>query len=1853
MLSGAPARASPYAYGCQYSKFLIASAIARPQDTSLSTELLALIQNSDFRVLRFVLNFSLEYFSDRSAQKAHHLLKTTLKSMIPHLRKSPLFRTIAIDFFNEQEVFPITLLNSLLKETALSLAVFACHSRFKTDAALFLQTSILPGLNFFVDNDLLYELCALRLPGLNPTSLFHRATSADLMVFAHEFCGDVHEELKFESPLIETPLQFIFTEGPSSTCTSTALFSHILRFFPDFNPTDAATLLLTVTSPDSTFHASPEVYQALFAEHPIDFERMLAALDQPGFERFAVDSAVSFLSIVTVFSDREPIPTPPFTREWQNKPLQLTFLRAIASTRVSGLDFSKAKALLNLAGLDFPAGSFADCNHCWLSLDFVDRVLQLTQDDLQHLLFFFQPLQQRGSPLVLAVLGQVHAPRTLPVITVAIDALTKVMQSAAKEKVLASLWRTSAAFLKSVIVAFYERQPSRIDLIVEAAFAHLQSLYDCNHVPFVVDLAIQAAKDRQHPFSEFLAYYGSRYPMALREICEFVKTRVLQTTASSTVVSDSILNTFFQYLADVLDGQPLEVRALIQRVWLSCSRVRPKLNKHVFEVGYPPAKLAEIKESAARHFTGFVSGNVSPRELLERMKRFHTDDPMLFSCMVFFLVKELNYLQRHTQGVAEAIGELVARLVYENMLATSGKTRVFKAILESLSDTELTIRAHFAVHAIATLLPKLEAEAQFVRDLVHQSNLKLFHSQLFEQVQKLLHEPSRSAFTASLTIHPLLTKFENLQSPPPRVCKEVHLIQRDSLTVAQFLETASEYSDWFALHIVRSIEEQSRLTQSYLQEINNEGSFWKIVFQAAVCQALQLILSKTLDTAEGGLVRRRLWVLGKLIGELTLAQDRPLFSRFLDIKKLLLYAFSQGKLYGVVPFVTAIFTASSPNYSARNPYVAGILQLLAGILKTDSIKQMIKNHIQFLFVKLNVNISMFASVPEFFPDKIQSNFDFLMPPFSLRHLATPTDAEHIALFDETVFLAFIAPHIIIPDSPVVTRSPDLKEHMRHKISKALYSLLTSTGLSMSNIASSTATQLILKDFIISNDTDQMMENAVILSKKLVAGLVFFTAPTRVPRKFYTILRQEADGIDTDWLELIVQRNYEWFIQLLRDVVELRTLQAVRRQIEKSDDARAALLQQRRAHTLPSVLQPPKQSLATQQQQVYIDLSELSLEAQPYSVLDFQGTDKPAKSDPEFEAFLVRCQKALPPGEYARADQLDDTVLAVVSHCPPLADAPFERLRLVIKTVLRSAARIAQPNFDRLVCHILTSITQLIPRQILSRLSDSVLGMIRTTLRSPPIIAEFIRLRVIQAAQLDRALAALLDGFPFSLANAWFVIRLLHYALETHVFAENDVIATLAVLCSVNHQLLETAQPPGHPAMPWFDDLVKLYEGMDGPSLSLSAASKLQFVSTFDPIDEGGDWQRIADAVQHWKAVLASPLAGDSDLAAATRELCARGKHAYVCVFFSEPERVCCQFLLCALEFVGMVPELTAAIATVVGGNAAVLGFDMRKYYAVMRLLLESAPDLVAYAVLLHQLRPLLMPTFALDWVALATDKALVHGLLSSQSTWPSYAVLVLDFAALLRVVEPHERQPAFAVVHRAFLRFACVLAHDFREFLSAIAPELMLGLPGHAVQLRNLVLNARIPGAGLQFPVEMPKALTGALEQFAVDGRLDISGLGHLFAEMPGNPSLVRSFVAGVCDRFIGEAPEASPAFAVLCEALATATSELTEAIVGALLDRIACKSSESTFFIGLVVALYRVDIQITSQVTLAEAILKLVMERAATPPPHPVKLGSLVRRLLAPESGRDIWATPFVSGNKNVREFLAAAQKVFTLEQK
>ena len=70
---------------------------------------------------------------------------------------------------------------------------------------------------------------------------------------------------------------------------------------------------------------------------------------------------------------------------------------------------------------------------------------------------------------------------------------------------------------------------------------------------------------------------------------------------------------------------------------------------------------------------------------------------------------------------------------------------------------------------------------------------------------------------------------------------------------------------------------------------------------------------------------------------------------------------------------------------------------------------------------------------------------------------------------------------------------------------------------------------------------------------------------------------------------------------------------------------------------------------------------------------------------------------------------------------------------------------------------------------------------------------------------------------------------------------------------------------------YFKKLVDLYNEMEAPYHQLSTSSKLQTVSTFDPIEEIKELNEIENTLQNWKEVLNSQTFNEEELLKLTRQ----------------------------------------------------------------------------------------------------------------------------------------------------------------------------------------------------------------------------------------------------------------------------------------------------------------------------------------------------------------------------------------------
>jgi CCR4-NOT transcription complex subunit 1 len=323
-------------------------------------------------------------------------------------------------------------------------------------------------------------------------------------------------------------------------------------------------------------------------------------------------------------------------------------------------------------------------------------------------------------------------------------------------------------------------------------------------------------------------------------------------------------------------------------------------------------------------------------------------------------------------------------------------------------------------------------------------------------------------------------RFEHLEAPPPRICKLVQQIYTDP----DVLETILCYGDWLAIHLVTDVQDHPAHYEQVIGLCRCSSPLSKVVVQAAIWESLRLILSDKIGTYEGGFVRRKLTVMGKLIGALTFAVNRIIPARFLDLKHLLMSAFAQGKLFGVISFVAEIVRQATEYFNPPNPYMSSLLKIVASIGQVDLLKFYIKSQISEIMAKFNVHpcqMNLTSLVPEL---RDNSNFDFVAPPFSLHYILSGQDIDRVVQFDENVFTTIAAQNLAIGDPPVSSAAltTQLRDKMRTSVTHGAYSFLKKEGDNLSKTAASTTLELIQKDFVYCQNVDLMLETAAVLTQ---------------------------------------------------------------------------------------------------------------------------------------------------------------------------------------------------------------------------------------------------------------------------------------------------------------------------------------------------------------------------------------------------------------------------------------------------------------------------------------------------------------------------------------------------------------------------------------------------------------------------------------------------------------------------------------------------------------------------------------------------------------------------------------------------
>jgi len=172
-----------------------------------------------------------------------------------------------------------------------------------------------------------------------------------------------------------------------------------------------------------------------------------------------------------------------------------------------------------------------------------------------------------------------------------------------------------------------------------------------------------------------------------------------------------------------------------------------------------------------------------------------------------------------------------------------------------------------------------------------------------------------------------------------------------------------EHFGWFANYlVVKRISTQPNFHSLYLAFLEKLGAddsqqkLLRCVITAVFHNIAKLLRSSkiTTSTSERSLLKN----LGSWLGQITLARNRPILQRQLDVKELLYQGYESGRLIAICPFVAKILEGakSSVVFRPPNPWLVGLMAVLRDLYDVEDLKMNIKFEIEVLAKHLGIKL---------------------------------------------------------------------------------------------------------------------------------------------------------------------------------------------------------------------------------------------------------------------------------------------------------------------------------------------------------------------------------------------------------------------------------------------------------------------------------------------------------------------------------------------------------------------------------------------------------------------------------------------------------------------------------------------------------------------------------------------------------------------------------------------------------------------------------------------------------------------------------------------------------------------------------
>jgi CCR4-NOT transcription complex subunit 1 len=1353
--------------------------------------------------------------------------------------------------------------------------------------------------------------------------------------------------------------------------------------------------------------------------------------------------------------------------------------------------------------------------------------------------------------------------------------------------VLQTIWKHNPNLILKGAVEFYEREPNTITLshlldLTQEIKDSLLTLANCDHHKFAVHFGLLASKrDFLHLDQWVKDRVRNGKDEFVKILISFIQNNVLRPAQTSDPTQMEAILERAQFtkeslviIFENLIDPNLTDNVLNQETQADISQIYSALLNAIPELKPAEQDSSEIEEAANKYFQQLYSGEISIDGVIELMSKFkisnNSRENDIFSCMINNLFDEFRFFHKYPEKELKITGELYGSLIQAGLISGLTLVIALRQLLEALRRPVSKIY-RFGWYALEKFKSKCFGWKKFTKELVGLATLRQEQPEFVALLEKNL---SSMPDSEGEDLPPQKEPEERKKAPwakveaefqpptPPRVVtpeappavsfslesiiaeSKAEKIDESIQDRIMFIinttsqhnieEKASELREillidekhhlhWFANYlVVQRASQETNFHGLYMMLINKMDlrTVFHIVTKETYITIRKLLASpKLLEESE----RKVLKSLGSWIGSLTIARNKPILMKFLDVKELLVQAYEQGKLIAIIPFTCKIMEQSlhSIVFSATNPWVKAILSTLAEIKDKPELKVAICIEIEILFRNLKQNIDEMprSSILENRDVRVKAN------DFAIKEVVEPPPPpEPLEIREQSTLTSL--PNFVVISQRLLEHWPEdeLKRIVALAVELAVREILQPIIARSVNIGLITTRELVLKDFALEKDHSRLQQASQWIVQCLSGSLALVASrePFRVSlvNHLNELLKSQTSlnsSVIKTIVEIVSHDNVELGSSLVAKTVISKALSDVehdqylqeainRRRVagDKFYDENAAM-RVRMTTFLPDNLKPKPTGLTSEQFGVYRDFLNI-IDRQPkrqsvsqasgnlpMNYMEMQRQEQESKPEiltavqaiAKFEEDLEKLETI-----YSEKDSFDDFLVQEgIRSVSMRAVNSVSRAETIAACAQKLFKRMfVSDEFVRLYVEILNIIRNH-HRRIVKDITSWLIFIDDTKKFNYSVTSALIRASLLNISELDKSISkVVMQENPMAVHFACMLLSDL--LIKEKYIAHTEMDNTITALRNIRDR---------HPNNEELNRL--LYE-----------IQKSSVDQSYGKYETESQRSIIEARFAEWLSMtLDEPYINSEKVPGFVKNLDNQGllnSDEQIDYFFRTLVEICVirstyedrvnydvidSFAKLAHVIIALAKptaksrllrQVLGTVKSVILEIATSENFNQRPYYRIiLDILTESTqpsvtfPDpslvlemLLPIADVLHDLNPCKVPSFSFSWLELISNRFFLPKMLRTVNTtgerkpsahWKRMHRLIMD---LLQFINIHYAKPplteALKVYYQGVLRVLCVLMHDFPEFLCDYHHDFCDLIPEHCVQLRNLILSA-------------------------------------------------------------------------------------------------------------------------------------------------------------------------------------------------